>query len=497
MSRPLNAVVLTLLCLVPAGGASASPDRAETQPSAATPSDDPVQRWKGLIEMGPLKVEFVATFKPEPAGGVSGTIDIPMQGVVAAPLQQITLSEREVRFTFKPMGAPFEALFVADRHDDGDRAAGTITQAGQSFPLSLQRVSETEAQAVGPPRPQHPKPPFPYAQREVTYTNAVDGTTLAGTLTLPEGAGPHPAVILISGSGPQDRDETLMGHKPFLVIADHLTRRGLAVLRSDDRGVGESSGSVLQSSSEDFAGDVLAAIEFLNKQPQIDAHRVGLIGHSEGGIVAPMVAARCEQVAFIVLLAGTGLPGADILRMQLEAILKASGTPPEIIRRQLDAQGRIIDLVLAGADEEAVRQATRELVALQSGRPATQTAPASEGMEALVSQQAANMMSPWFRSFLALDPREALRRVRCPVLAMNGSLDLQVPADRNLSEIERAVGEAGNAEVTVVKLEGLNHLFQEVTTGLPNEYAMTEQTISPRALEALTDWLLPRAGLKR
>lgn len=454
-----------------------------------------VERFKGVIDLPGLELELVVSFTPNAgAGGYTATIDIPLQGVAGAALADVTFNAEKIGFTFKPAGAPYEAVFAADRAKDGDTATGTLTQAGQTFAMRLERVSEEEAKAVGPKRPQTPKPPFPYQQREVSYRNESDGTTLAGTLTIPQGGGPHPAAVLISGSGPQDRDETLLGHKPFLVIADHLTRRGVAVLRVDDRGVGGSSGSVMDSTSEAFAGDAVAGIAFLRQQPEIDAKRIGLIGHSEGGVIAPIVAARSDDVAFIVLLAGTALPGADILKMQMRAILEAAGAPVEAVRRQLEAQAVVIERVLGGAEKDEVRQAVRELVALQMGQQSPAQADASE---AIVEQQTANLLSPWFRWFLSYDPRQALRNVRCPALALIGSLDLQVPAERNLPEIEKALREAGNKDVTVKELEGLNHLFQKARTGVPAEYAMIAETFDEDALRLMTDWIRSRTGLDR
>lgn len=472
---------------------------------AGQPEDVKKEIWKGVIEIGPSSIEFVVKFAPAAAGqggtaGFTGTMDIPVQGLTDGALQDVVYTQDRMAFTLVPPGAPeaMWAKFSASIDPEGKTAQGELNQSGGTFPITLERLNKEQARDLKPKRPQMPVPPFPYTVREVEYDNDAGGVHLAGTLTIPEGDGPHPAAILITGSGPQDRDESIMGHKPFLVIADHLTRHGIAVLRVDDRGVGGSTGSISDSTTEDFAGDVMAGIEFLRQQRGIDASKIGLIGHSEGALVAPIVAAQTsrgtDEVAFVVLLAGPGLPGAQLLSIQLEAILRASGVSEESIAKQIASQGILTQSVLSdeeGGDDRAV-DAIRELVREQMGLD-----DASEVPEAIVDAQLAQMNSPWFRYFLALDPRPYLKRVKCPVLALNGALDLQVPAERNLNEISRALAAGGNDDVTTSLLPGLNHLFQEAATGLPAEYAQIPQTFAPGALKKMTDWIRLKTGLDR
>lgn len=352
----------------------------------------------------------------------------------------------------------------------------------------MAKLAEGEQARFGPDRPQNPKPPFPYDEREVEITSAVDGVTLAGTLTLPRGAvGGAPAVVLLTGSGAQDRDETIFGHKPFWVIADHLTRAGVAVLRLDDRGVGGSGGDTTTSTLETFAGDAVTAAIYLRTLPEIDAKRVGLVGHSEGGLVAPMAAAQSPDIAFLVLLAGTGVPGREVLVSQQAAILRASGAPEEVIAKQQADQAAALELVESGAEkQEIVDFIAAALAAEGQGMP-------EEQARALAEQQAATIGSPWFRSFLATDPAAHLRRVRVPVLALNGERDLQVLPDLNLPAIENALREGGNADVTIVELPGLNHLFQRSTTGGLEEYGSIDETFNHAALDVMTRWILDRA----
>ena len=471
-----------VIIVITAAGVLAGP---ASQPVVAQAS---AERWTGSVEIPSQPLEFVVTFNLAEDGSATATIDIPAQGAVGLALTDVIYSDTEIAFTLA-QAPPSGAVFTATR--DSNTATGQLQQAGQTMPLSMTRAEGDAAANLGPQRPQTPKPPFPYASHDVVYANSVDGTTLAGTITVPDGPGPHPAVILITGSGAQDRDETILGHKPFLVLADHLTRRGVAVLRVDDRGVGGSSGSIATSTSQDFAGDVRAGLAFLKDHPDVDDTRLGLIGHSEGGLIAPLVAAGEPDVAFVVLLAGTGLPGREILQLQLRLIQEGMGRSPANVDRQVEAQRHLIARLEADAPTEDIEDAVRALMRIQLAGVNF-----GDDEDRLISaQSAASMATPWFRSFLRTDPREALRRVTCPVLALNGSLDLQVPADVNLRAIEQALRAGGNSDVTVTTMEGLNHLFQTATTGLPTEYAAIEETFAPHALHLVSDWIRDHAGL--
>lgn len=359
-------------------------------------------------------------------------------------------------------------------HWDEARQAfsGTWTQHGQALPLALSK---------GPPkpieRPQTPQPPFPYKAEDVVFANAAaPGVSLAGTLTLPEGTGPFPAAILISGSGPNDRDETLFHHKPFAVIADALTRRGIAVLRFDKRGIGGSKGAYASATTLDFASDAAAAVAYLRSRPEIDAGRIGLIGHSEGGLIAPLVAADDARLAFLVLLAGSGVRGDELLVAQNRALGQAGGmsTPALLIA---EAFNRKIYATIMGEADDAKLKAALGLELTLAGVPA-----------AARDAQIAGMVSPWLRSFLALDPAPTLAKLRLPVLALVGSKDLQVPADVNFPALKAALAQDPQARVEVVP--DANHLFQAATTGLPAEYGRITQTMSPQALTEIGDFVL-------
>ncbi|MFO7564493.1 MAG: alpha/beta fold hydrolase [Enhygromyxa sp.] len=364
--------------------------------------------------------------------------------------------------------APMDVRLVFDL---ADRLAG------------LQVVPSQSLTAYGE-RPQTPTPPFPYAEQEVVYPNEGAGIEIGGTLTLPAGPGPHPAVLLITGSGSQDRDETLFGHKPFAVIADRLTREGVAVLRVDDRGVGKTTGDPASSTIEDHASDVEAGLAFLAARPDIDGERLGLIGHSEGGVIAPLVAARSDKVAFIVSLAGPGVSGAALNPMQVRALLEAGGGPPELIEEIVAGQTELMALLVADAPEEQLIEAVEKLTTL-----AAKLDPSAKPDELnAAARELAPLRSPWFRSWVKLDPAVHLAKLEIPVLVMIGDKDLQVPADPNLAAINAAL--AGKPKVRTEKLAGLNHLFQTAKTGAVEEYVTLSETFAPVALDMLAQWVV-------
>lgn len=497
----MTRTVLAGLVLLLAGtiASAAQPPAPAPAPSGPKALDESAQRWKGTIELPQgQKLDIGVTLTPGRNGTpASGTLDIPLQGLKSGALSDVVLSADELKFTYVMAGAPAAAnpAFTLKPSPDGKTATGELHQSGATMPVRLERIPEGAVADIGPKRPQEPKPPFPYTQREVSYTNAQDGTKLAATLTLPPGKGPFPAAVMITGSGPQDRDEALLGHKPFLVIADYLTRRGIAVLRADDRGVGGSTGNVADATAENSAGDALAGVALLKTIPEIDGAHIGLIGHSEGGIIGPMAAAESKDVAFVVMLAGTGLKGRDILTMQTEAMMLAAGEKKELVAAATERHRHLMDALEPGAPRAEIEKAMRELIrAQEEAGGAPPSSPAAVDKE--VKQQMAALETKWFRSFLVSDPREALRKVQVPVLALNGALDTQVPAEANLREIEKALKEAGNTDVTTREMPGLNHLFQHAGTGSPSEYVQIEETFAPEALQLMGEWILARRGGK-
>jgi pimeloyl-ACP methyl ester carboxylesterase len=440
--------------------------------------------YEGTLKVGATEIRIVFHLFKQKDGSYQATMDSPDQGAKGIVLDEASVKDDQVQLEFKSA----KIVYEGKRSKDGQEIAGTFKQAGQSFPLTLKRVAKARESR----RPQTPQPPFPYEVIEVTYKNNTDAISLAGTLTVPRSKGPFPVVLLITGSGPQDRDETILGHKPFLVLADHLTRHGIAVLRVDDRGVGGSTGSTKDSTSADFANDVLAGVEFLKGRKEINPSQIGLMGHSEGGIIAPLVASRSRDIAFIIMLAGTGVPGEEILYNQAAAILKLAGAGAKQLARQKTLQERIFAVVREEKDNTAAEKKVRAAFDELSSK--VDKADKQEILEALpmLEGQIQMVLTPWFRHFLAYDPRPALRKVTCPVLALNGEKDVQVDPKLNLPAIEAALKEASNKDFTVKELPGLNHLFQTCKTGGVSEYAGIEETFAPAALELITTWITQR-----
>jgi pimeloyl-ACP methyl ester carboxylesterase len=393
---------------------------------------------------------------------------------------------------FTDDGVTFEipltkATFEAKYNEDKTQLKGHWLQSGQKIPLTIKKVPLANTRSVKPPkRPQNPKKPLSYNSEDVEFENTDAKITLSGTLTTPREKGPHAAVVLITGSGPQDRDESLLEHKPFLVLADHLTKAGIAVLRYDERGMGESTGSFSGATSEDLSRDVEAAINYLTTRPEIDASQIGLVGHSEGGYVAPMIAARRDDIGFIVMLAGPGVPGDQIVLNQSEKIGRASGASDSELALNRRLQEVLFKAIRSAGDkdiEATLSKSIEAFVATLSDEEKEQDV--VEQSKASISQ----MTSPWFLFFLTYDPRPALKTVKCPGLVLNGENDLQVDPQLNLPEIRKALKSGGNQDFEIHELPELNHLFQTSQTGSPSEYRQIEETFSPVALNIISKWI--------
>jgi len=422
-----------------------------------------VGTWLGTLNTGNGgSLHLVFAFSQDSRGYLIGTLTSPDQNSQAMPAQT-SLVDGVVDVQVPVVGGSFHGRL----HDQ--TIHGAWSQHGTVFPLDL--TKSTQAIAI-PERPQTPQPPFPYTSVDTSFTNTAAKVTLVGTLTLPSGPGPFPAAILISGSGPNDRDETIFGHKPFLVIADYLSRRGIAVLRYDKRGIGASTGNYGQATTADFASDALAAVAYLKTRKDIDPSHIGLIGHSEGGMIAPMCASSSKDVAFIVMMAGDGVRGDKLLTRQIQAIGAASGG--------------------GGKDSDQTSQfvsAEYDILSNPQNTDPTQLLVKKAADQGLSPAKTMVLLSPWFRYMITYDPQTALVKVKCPVLAIDGSLDLQVDPTQNLPAIEAALRDGGNADYTIKELQGLNHLFQPAKTGAPSEYAEITTTIDPTVLELIGDWI--------
>jgi pimeloyl-ACP methyl ester carboxylesterase len=438
-------------------------------------ADDLAGYWEGALDVGGAKL--VLGFHIDSKDGkYTCKVDSVTQGAMGLPTDSVTIENGAVTIEMKALSAKFEGKIS----DDKKQIVGEWKQAGTTLPLTIVKKDKPAELK----RPQMPKKPYPYHEEDVTYENKAQGNKIAGTFTRLNTNVKFPVVLLITGSGAQDRDESLLGHKPFLVLADYLTRRGIAVLRVDDRGVGGSTGDPNKATSADFATDVLAGVEYLKTRKDIDPKRIGLIGHSEGGMIAPMVAVKTADVAYIVLMAGTGLTGEQILKMQTALISKAAGAPEEKIKENEKNASTLYEAMKAGADEATLREKLEALIKFQA--PTLSDADRKTAVET----QARVIGSPWFRYFLTYDPAPTMKKVKCPVLAINGELDLQVPPKEDLAAIETALKSGGNTNYTIKEFPKLNHLFQTAKTGSPAEYATIEETMAPQALETIAKWIL-------
>ncbi len=445
------------------------------------------EAWLGELELGLQKPMMQFRIVELESGGTTAYFDSVTEGRTGF---EATWSIEGDTLSFDV--AAIRLTFRGVLNDSRDQAEGTWSQGGRDVPLTLtKQPAEYETANAWENRPQRPVGPFPYDAEEVRFENTVDGVMLAGTLTIPQQPGRHPVVVLISGSGAQDRDETLMEHKPFLVLADYLTRRGIAVLRYDDRGTAESTGQFGAATTEDFARDASAAVDFLRHHDRINPKEIGLAGHSEGGLVAPMVVGLRDDVAFVVLLAATGVDGATINASQTEALLRAAGTDETEIEIALMISGAAIDAALkAGPGSDILADLEPVIDQVLQRIPEAAREEATENIRQGIRNSVGRLQSDWMQFFLAYDPRPALRDIDCPVLAIIGSKDLQVLPDLNMPEIRHALTAGGNEDFEMIELEGLNHLFQQSETGSMNEYVEIQETFNPVALERIGDWII-------
>lgn len=436
--------------------------------------------WHGDIDVPGQPVGVV--FHLEQDGDAwTATLDVPAQGAAGIPVSDVRTTADSLHLGVAAIGGTFEGRVEAD----GARVAGTWEQGGAAFPLVLQRGTPETNAAPERRRPQEPQPPFPYEAEDVRFPGGAEGVTLAGTLTMPEGEGPHPAVVLLSGSGPQDRNEETrgfdIGHKSFLVLADYLTLRGIAVLRYDDRGVAESTGSLRGATMEAFADDARAALTYLRGRGDLSLSAIGFAGHSEGGMVAPMAAASSSGASapdFLVLLAGPAVPMGQVVAAQVARMTEESGASPGQVAQARAQRRQLFDAVAEAPDSAAAAGRIRGILA---GAP-----------EAQVERTIGSLTTPYVRHAAAFDPAAMLQRIDVPVLALFGEKDFQVPPEQNAPPMREAL--AANPGATVEVLPGLNHLFQTAETGLLDEYGQIEETFAPVALERIAEWIAAHGG---
>jgi pimeloyl-ACP methyl ester carboxylesterase len=449
-----------------------SPNAATRKPAEAV---FPVEGlWQSALETHGLRLRLQLHVAHDTDGQLVGALDSLDQQVDGLPAIRMEFKEAAFRFEIPAVAGVFQGTLNPAKN----KLIGTWSQTGAEEKIEFVRSD----QPLELRRPQTPAKPYPYREEDVSFSNTAAGVTLAGTLTLPKGTGPFPVALLIAGSGPNDRDEALASHRPFLVLADHLTREGIAVLRYDKRGIGKSTGSTDKATTVDLAADAQAGIAYLKTRKEIDPAKIALIGHSEGAMIAPLIASRTKDVAWIVLLAAPATFGEETLLNQSALIGKAADLTDEQLEASLNFDQAAYDLVRTEKDPAALREKLNALVretGLGAAMPPT-----------VMETQMRMMESPWFRFFLDYDPLPNLKTLQVPVLALYGQKDLQVPAKANLPVLKQALQDAGNKDVDVRELPDLNHLFQHAYSGTPIEYAAIEETFSPDAMQIISDWVL-------
>jgi uncharacterized protein len=434
--------------------------------------------WQSALEAHGMRLRLQLHVSHDTEDQLVGALDSLDQQVSGLPAIKVQLKEAAFHFEIPSVAGVFEGTLNPAKN----KLSGNWSQTGAEEKLEFVRSD----QPLELRRPQNPAKPYPYHEEEISFSNATAGVSLAGTLTLPKGAGPFPAALLIAGSGPHDRDEALASHRPFLVLADHLTRKGIAVLRYDKRGIGKSTGSVDKATTLDLAADAQAAIAYLKTRKEIDPAKIALVGHSEGAMIAPLLASQSKDVAWVVLLAAPATIGEDTLLHQSELIGRAGGLTDEQLEASLDFDHTAYDLVRAEKDSAALNEKLNGLVK-GSGLDAAMP-------PAVLEPQLRMMESPWFRFFLDYDPLPNLKALQVPVLALYGQKDLQVPVKPNLALLKQALQDGGNKDADVRELPELNHLFQHAYSGTPTEYAAIEETFSPEALQIISGWLLHQSS---
>jgi pimeloyl-ACP methyl ester carboxylesterase len=447
--------------------------------SCSLTAQDITGPWNGVLNVQgtQLRVVFNVT---KTNTGYNSTMDSPDQGAKGIPVTNTTFDNSKIKFEVANARIEYNGELKENE------IVGIFKQGGQEFDMNLSRKA-IEKEVVK--RPQEPAKPFSYYSEDVTFQNTKADISLSGTLTLPKKDGNFPVVILITGSGPQNRDEEFLGHKPFLVICDYLTKNGIAVLRYDDRGVGQSEGDFKNATSADFATDVESAISYLKTRKEINKKKIGLVGHSEGGLIAPIVASKSRDVSFIVLLAATGIQGDKLLLLQQQLIAKANGVSETDIKKSIETNSKLFEMVVKSNDNMKLKTDLTNSINEMLKNDTSAEVPNGMPIDSFVSMQVNQILSPWMQYFIKFDPATTLGKVKCPILALNGEKDLQVPPKENLTAIKNALRKGGNKNVTTKEFPNLNHLFQECKTGSPAEYASIEQTFSPVVLDEITNWI--------
>jgi pimeloyl-ACP methyl ester carboxylesterase len=432
--------------------------------------------WAGELNIQGNKLPLVFNIKQN-GNELKTTMDSPMQGAKDIPVSQTTFEKNELILASTNMQFQFKGILT------DNQIKGSFTQGQMSLPFTLIRKKEGESVLK---RPQTPQPPFNYKIEDVTFTNPIDKNTLAGTLTTPASLKSYPVVVLISGSGQQNRDSELFGHKSFWVIADDFAKKGIGVLRVDDRGTGSSNGATMAMTTKNFADDTNAAVEFL---AQKGYGNIGLIGHSEGGIIAPIVASKNAKVKFIISMAGPGIPTDELLVLQSNALAKSAGASEEELKSTEVTNREIYALIKNYNGTDLKGEVKKMFIANMQKLPKEQQ-PSADEIANTAEQESSKISIPWFTYFMKINPDVYWSKLKIPVLALNGSKDLQVISKENLAGIKASLEKAKNKKIEILEFPNMNHLFQETTTGSIEEYGKLEQTIAPAVLEKMSAWIL-------
>jgi len=435
--------------------------------------------WHGVAKTPDDKeVLFVFLFE-ENEQGFKTTMAVPTFNVSGIKPKSTALDQGKLTIDASELGMKYEGTWNKSLH----QIEGTYTEGGVRLDLNLKKGNPKIAKVN---RPQEPLKPYPYHEEQVVFHNTQAGIKLSGTFTKPNQKGKYPVVVLISGSGRHDRDGSMMTHKPFLVLSDYLTRNNIAVLRFDDRGFGQSTGDFSKATTADFAQDALSAVQYLKSRSDIDANLIGLIGHSEGGIIAPLAANQSEDVAFIITLAATGIPGREV------AVQQSKTLRPFPVQDEVSFERNVrksIDIVTSEREFSEKRTAlyTHNNTYLT---PILKSLGASDqNIAAFIKKETETILKPWNNYFFTYNPADEFEKLKIPVLSLNGNKDKQVDAGINQGEIKKALVKGNNDNYKVITLDGLNHLFQECISGSIDEYKNLEQTMSPRAMEEVSQWI--------
>jgi len=442
-----------------------------------------VGSWLGTLDAGTASLRLVFNISVAEEDSFEATMDSPDQGAKDISMGEVTVFGDSLRIEAPIVQGYYVGIFISS-----SSIQGHWNQAGRSFVLNLDK----QEVAFVLNRPQEPQAPYPYKEEEVSFKNVSQGFSLSGTLTLPKGQGPFPGIVMVTGSGAQNRDEEIFGHKPFWVIADHLTRNGIAVLRYDDRGVAASGGMASGSTTADLATDARSAFEYLGSRSDMDQSRIGIIGHSEGGMIAFMLASEYDDISFIISLAGPGVDGKTILLEQSEYISRLSGVNESIVEDNRIVMAKVYDMMLSNEThntwgEEVIEFTSSYYLKRSKGQNSEEDI---EQIQRNILGSIPESSYAWMRYFVLSDPSSDFASIECPVLALNGGKDCQVLAEKNINAIKKGFQASGSSQLTAMILPGLNHLFQNCKTGLPTEYNLIEETFDPKALELMTAWIL-------